>query len=74
MNTEDYNWTDEPVVGMALIIHGGSIDSFGDQIKADTYYKVGKLKTTGQVAIIPTERNQKHDFVNSILKRTGKFN
>ena len=73
-NSEEYNWTDKPVVGMALLITGGSIDSFGHKIKADVYYEVGKHKETGKVALLPTERNQKHEFVNDVLKRSNKFN
>lgn len=71
---EDFNWTKKAVVGMALLIQGGSVDSFGEQIKGDIYYEVGKRKTDGMVAILPTERNQKHEFANDIMKRKNKFN
>lgn len=71
---EEYNWTEKPVVGMALLITGGSIDSFGDEINKDVFYEVGKHKESGQVALLPTGRNQKHEFVNDIMKRKNKFN
>ena len=74
LNREEYNWTEQAVVGLALLIQGGSIDSFGEQIKGDIYYEVGKRKTDGMVAILPTERNQKHEFANDIMKRINKFN
>jgi len=71
---EDFNWTDESVVGMALIIQGGQIDSNGDILNSNVYYEVGKHKETGQVAIIPTDKNQKHDFINNQMKKTNQFN
>jgi hypothetical protein len=79
MNKEEYNWTDEPVVGMALLITGGSIDSFGEQIEGNVYYEVGKHKTDGMVVIVPTDRNQKHGFAkekvyNHLMKRANRFN
>ncbi len=74
LNREEYNWTEKSVVGTALLLTGGSIDSFGDQIKSDIYYEVGKRKSDGMVAILPTERNQKHEFTNNIMKRKNKFN
>ena len=74
LNKEEYNWTDSAVVGMALLIQGGSVDSFGNQIDGNVFYEVGKHKETGMVAILPTERNQKHEFANNIMKRKNKFN
>ncbi len=71
---EQYNWTENAVIGLALLIKGGSIDSFGDQIQGDIFYEVGKHKENGMVAIIPTGRNQKHEFVNKIMKKNSKFN
>lgn len=70
----EFTWTDKAVVGGALLITGGSIDSFGNKIDADVFYEVGKHKVTGQVAILPTKRNQKHEFTNSIMKRNNQFN
>jgi hypothetical protein len=52
---EDFKWTDKPVIGLALSLQGGSIDSHGNRIKGQNYYKVGKHKETGQVVIINTE-------------------
>lgn len=74
LNRDDFNWTDNPVVGAALLIQGGSTDSFGNRIDGDVYYEVGKQKVTGQVVISPTDRNQKHDFANRILKEQGRLN
>lgn len=74
LNKEEFNWTDKSVIGMALIIQGGSIDSFGNQIKSDIYYEVGKHKESGMVAILPTDRNQKHEFINEVMKSQNKFN
>jgi len=71
---EEYNWTEKAVVGLALRMIGGTIDSFGNQIKGDVFYEVGKHKVSGVVALLPTEKNQKHEFVNDVMKRTGKFN
>jgi hypothetical protein len=74
LDRSEYNWTDNPVVGMSLLIIGGSIDSFGDKINGNVYYHVGKHKVSGMTVILPTERNQKHEFVNSVWKKTGKLN
>jgi len=71
---EEYNWTEEAVVGTALLLQGGGIDSFGEQIKGDIFYEVGKHKESGMVAILPINRNQKHEFINDIMKRQNKFN
>lgn len=71
---EEFNWTEQEVIGMALLIQGGSIDSFGNRINGDVFYEVGKHKSSGMVAIIPTQRNQKHEFMNDVLKRENKFN
>ncbi len=73
-NANEYSWTDKDVIGTALLIMGGEIDSYGDKINADIFYKVGKRISDGMVAIIPTERNQRHEFVNSQLKRKNQFN
>ncbi len=74
LKKEEYNWTKKNVVGGSLLLMGGSIDSFGDQINGDIYYEVGKHKESGKVAILPTERNQKHEFTNDVMKHHNKFN
>ena len=74
INREEYNWTNQAVVGMSLLIIGGSIDSFGDKINGDLFYEVGKHKESGKVAILPTKKNQRHEFINDQLKRTNKLN
>lgn len=73
-NKEDYNFTEKPIVGLALKIRGGSIDSYGNAIDGNTYYQVGKHKQTGQVVIMPTDQNQKHDFINDVMRKQHKFN
>jgi hypothetical protein len=57
MNEEELDWTDEPIIGQALIIMGMPnkepvIDSSGQLVKSLSYYRVGKHKTNGKVAII----------------------
>jgi hypothetical protein len=48
---EDFNWTDKPIIGAALLIMEGEIDSNNQSIKPMSYYKVGKHKRTGKVII-----------------------
>lgn len=74
INKEEYNWTNKPVIGLSLLIMGGSIDSFGKAINGDIFYEVGKHKVNGGVVILPTEKNQKHEFFNDVLKKQNKFN
>jgi len=71
---EEFNWTENPVIGTALLLMGGEIDSFGDKIKADIFYEVGKHRESEMTAILPTNKNAKHEFANSIMKRLNKFN
>jgi len=73
-NKEDFNWTDKPIIGMALALQGASIDSHGDAIKGQLYYNVGKHKETGQVVIDPTGENMAHDYANEIMKKQGRLN
>lgn len=74
LKRDDYNWTAEPVVGISLMIVGGVSDSFGNHINPEVYYEVGKHKETGKVAILPTERNMRHEFINERMKASGAFN
>jgi len=74
INREEFNWTEKPVIGTALLLMGGEIDSFGDKIKADIFYEVGKHRESDMTAILPTEKNAKHEFMNGIMKRQNKFN
>ena len=53
---EDFKWTDKPVIGIALGIMGGSIDSFGKAINPLTFYNVGKHKESGKVVLIPSKK------------------
>lgn len=59
MKEEDFNWTEQSVIGTALMIIGGTIDSFGDPINPNIFYKVGKRKEDGMTAILPTEKKCK---------------
>ena len=70
---QDFNWTEENVLGLAILIKGGSIDSFGEKIDGNIFYAIGKHKKTGQVAIFPTGRNQKHEFMNDVMKKLVKL-
>ncbi len=72
INREEYNWIKKPVIGLALLLYGGSIDSFGNSIKGDIYYEVGKHKVDGMTAILPTNRNQKTEFKNDIFNTVLK--
>ncbi len=76
LKKEEFNWTEQAVVGMALLMQGGSIDSFGNQISCNVYYEVGKHKEDGKVAILPTERKTetRNEFINSMMKRRNMFN
>ncbi len=74
LNIQEYNWTEKQVLGMALLLYGGVTDSYGEKIDANVFYEVGKHKENGKVAIIPTDRNQKHEFANEFLKRSNRFN
>lgn len=49
MNRDEFNWTDDPVLGLTI---KGGIDSNGNKIEDGTYYLVGKHKD-GKVMIIP---------------------
>ena len=74
MDDNNYTWTKELVIGTALLMLGGSVDSNKQPIKALTYYKVGKRKTDGKVVIIETAKNFKDVALNESLKRTGQLN
>lgn len=55
MTKEDFNWTEQPIIGTALLIMGGSIDSNNQPIKSNVHYNVGKHKSTGKVIISPIQ-------------------
>lgn len=57
METDDINWIEKPIIGQALIIFASPNDespitSKGEAIKPFSFYRVGKHKTNGKVAII----------------------
>ena len=70
---EEFTWTPE-LIGTALIIKGGTMDSFGNPVKPELFYEVGRHKVTQQCCIVPTGRNQKEDFTNEILNKQNRFN
>jgi hypothetical protein len=74
VNREEYSWTEKPVVGSSIMLMGGSVDSYGEAIDFNIYYEVGKHKESGKVAILPTAKNQRHDFINDLMKKSGKLN
>jgi len=57
MNESEINWIERPIIGMALLIFAAPnnelpIDSSAQPIKETAYYRVGKHKTSGKLAII----------------------
>jgi hypothetical protein len=67
-NEEDFNWTEEPVIGMALAIQGGTVDSNGNKLIGTAFYKVGKRKSDGVVALIPVLSKEKSEYVKKAQK------
>ena len=53
---DDINWIEKPVIGEAVKLIGGTIDSNGDAIVSLAWYNIGKQKVTGKVAIIKIEK------------------
>lgn len=72
MNAAEFNWTNEPVIGLVLM--NAERDSNGIPIDPNTYYKVGKHKQSDMLIIEATNRNMKNEFINNIWKRKGKMN
>lgn len=68
----ELNWTEKPVIGILLMT--AEKDSDGNPIDPNVFYKVAKHIPSGMIIIVATERNQKHEFVNDVLKSQGKFN
>ncbi len=58
INLDDFNWTEKPVIGTALLVMGGSTDSLSNPILPDVHYEVGKHKKTGQVVLMPTDKER----------------
>ncbi len=73
-NREEFNWTEEPVIGLSLLIMGGSIDSCGNPIKGDIYYTVGKHKINGKVVILPSGKNIKDQYLDQLMKSQNRYN
>jgi len=75
LNRDEYNWLPKPILGLALIIYGAVTDSYKDPIDPNVYYEFGKSKIEGgKNVLLPTNKNQVHDFVNEQMKKTGRFN
>lgn len=70
---KDFNWTEKEIIGLAILIEGGKIDSFGNYIDEYSFYKVGKHKKSGKVAIVLTRRNFEDECVDNIMRRLNKF-
>ncbi len=69
---DELSWTEEPVIGLALV--NAEKDSNGETIDPHKYYNVAKHLPSGKIIIIATDKNMKHDFVNNVLNRQGRFN
>ncbi len=69
---EELNWTKAPIIGMLLT--GAEIDSHGNAIEPNRYYYVAKHIPTGKIVIAPTDRNQKTEFTNEIMKKSNRLN
>ena len=53
---DDFDWAEKPVVGMALLCHGGTIDCLKESINQHIFYKVGLHKITKLAIVVPTNR------------------
>lgn len=47
----ELDWLIDSVIGMSIIMRGGTIDSNGNEIKPFSYYKVAKQHSTGKIII-----------------------
>jgi len=78
LKREDFNWCDDTIIGTALLLKGGIMDSFGNTVQGNVYYEVGKHKESGMVVILPTDKDFNkqfdNDLMNQQLKKDGKFN
>ena len=52
LEIQEFNWTQKPIIGLALSLKGGEIDSQGNKLIGDKMYAVGKHKKTGKVFIM----------------------
>jgi len=71
---EDFNWTKETVIGLALKMQGGEIDSYANPIEDNVFYEVGKRKSDGMVVILPTGVSQKTKSLNKVLDKNMNNN
>lgn len=75
-NEEEFKWAEHPVIGMSLVMCGyfGITDSDGNPISKTRFYRVGRHVASNKIAIIPTEKDLKEDFLNDLLQKQGRFN
>ena len=73
---DEFVWCEELLIGIALTMTGyiGITDSSGRPISNTRFYKVGKHKYNGKIAIIPTEKDLKNDEINHLLKIQNRLN
>ena len=73
---DEFVWGEKEVIGISLITVGyhGITDSDGNPISKTKFYKVGRHLLSNMLAIIPTTKDLKHDFINDLLKKQGRFN
>lgn len=74
INRDDFDWTKKPIVGMALLLHGGTVDCFKDKLDQHIFYEVGLHKVTKLAIVVPTKRNQKDEYINYLLKKQNRLN
>lgn len=59
----EFNWTEVPVIGTALLMKGATIDSFGDKVQPEKYYEVGKRISDGMVTLLPIDRDERRSKI-----------
>lgn len=69
----------DEIIGMVLArFRGFTHDCNGDAINEDAFYKTEKYVPSGQIIVMPTEKNAKKEFFNDVMnkgmKSTGKLN
>jgi hypothetical protein len=64
----------EKMIG--IVLRKCLIDSNGNPIDPNAFYKVEKLKTSEELKLIvtPTGENVVHDFINNVMKQNNKLN
>jgi hypothetical protein len=52
IDIHDLKWIGQPIIGSALILYGGVIDSEGNPLLAGELYKLARHLPTGRVIIM----------------------